>query len=78
MLRDRFDNEIATGSPEARDRYVEGMDALLAGQPDMIAGFERAVQADPGFALGHAGLARARMISGDIEPLFFSISSRAS
>ena len=67
MLRDRYDNEIATSSPEARDRYVEGMDALLAGQPDMIAGFERAVQADDGFALGHAGLARARMISGDIE-----------
>ena len=67
MLRDRYDNEISTTSATARDRYVEGMDALLAGQSEMTAGFQAAIEADPGFALGHAGLARARMISGDMD-----------
>lgn len=32
----------------------------------MSDGFEKVVAADPGFALGHSGLARARQIQGDI------------
>ncbi|GAB5469716.1 MAG: tetratricopeptide repeat protein [Rhodospirillales bacterium] len=65
MLRDRFDNEISTESAAAGDRYVLATDQLLAGEPDMVPQFEAVVAADPGFALGHSGLARARMISSD-------------
>lgn len=66
LLKDRYDNDISTSSSTARDRYIDAVDALLAGQPDMVSKFEKTVEADPGFALGHCGLARARMISGDI------------
>ncbi len=66
MLRDQYGNEISTSSAEARDRYVAAIDLLLGGAPGMVDGFAAATEADPGFALGHCGLARARQIGGDI------------
>ena len=66
MLSDLYDNPISTDSPEAEAAYVLGMERLLAAQPGIVAAFEAAVAADPGFALGHAGLARARQYDGDM------------
>lgn len=66
MLRDRYDNEISTTSQDARDLYIAAIDAVLGAAPDMAGSFERVVDADPEFALGHCGLARARMLSGDM------------
>lgn len=65
-MRDGYGNTISTGSAAARDAYVRGTDLLLAAQAFMAAPFEEAVAADPGFALGHAGLARARQFGGDL------------
>ncbi|WP_137125054.1 tetratricopeptide repeat protein [Roseomonas sp. HF4] len=65
MLRDRYGNEVATSSSQARDLYITALDSLLAGAPRMATDFEQVVETDPGFALGHCGLARARAISGD-------------
>lgn len=65
MLRDRYDNALSTASQAARDGYDAAMDAVLAGAPDMVPRFEAVAAEDPGFALGHAGLARARLVMGD-------------
>lgn len=65
-MKDRHDNTLATASATARDRYVTGVDLLLAGQTGIVDAFEAAVAADPGFALGHAGLARGRQFTGDM------------
>lgn len=65
MLKDRYDNPISTSSTTACDLYVQAVDRLLEAGPGMIPLFERVVQADPGFALGHVGLARARQYGGD-------------
>ncbi len=65
MLRDRYDNSISTSSTKARDLYIEAVDRLLAGAPGIVEGFVAIVEADPGFALAHCELARARHIMGD-------------
>ena len=66
MLRDRYANTLTTSSPVARDAYVSGVDHILAATHGAVEAFEAAVGADRGFALGHAGLARARMYAGDM------------
>jgi tetratricopeptide (TPR) repeat protein len=65
MLNDRYDNRIATKSTEARDGYVIALDRVLGAEPYGVEGFREVVQADPDFALGHAGLARALQLTGD-------------
>ena len=66
VMRDRFDNLLTTSSATARDQYVAAVDLLLAGEARLPGAFEAAVAVDPGFALGFAGLARARQFSGDM------------
>lgn len=65
-MKDRYANPLTTASAAARDHYITGVDRLLAAEPDIVAAFEASVEADPGFALGHAGLARARQFTGDM------------
>ncbi len=64
MLKDRYGNELSTNSVAARDAYQEGMDSLMAATPGMDSAFQRAVDADDGFALGHISLARAKQLLG--------------
>jgi hypothetical protein len=59
MLKDRYDQPISTTSEVARDAYIDGIDRLLAADTGAEEALRRAVEADDGFALGHAGLARA-------------------
>lgn len=65
MLKDRYDNPLHTESAQARDAYVAGVDLFLAVDYGAVSQFETAVAADPGFVLGHAALARARMMDAD-------------
>lgn len=65
MLRDQYDSPVSTASAVARDAYVSALDGLLGAEPDMRARFDTVVAADPGFALGHAGLARVCAVTGD-------------
>lgn len=65
MLTDRYDNELATTSAEARDLYVEAVDTLLGAGPDMTGAFAEVAAADPGFMQAHTGHARACQIMGD-------------
>ncbi|PHQ96278.1 MAG: tetratricopeptide repeat protein 38 family protein [Marinosulfonomonas sp.] len=66
MLRERYGNDLSTESTTARDHYITGVDRILGAEPDIVAAFEAAVAADPGFALGHVGLARARQMAADV------------
>ncbi len=66
MLKDRYDNPISTSSGKARDLYVTAVDKLLEGAVHMTEAFEAVVAEDPGFALGHAGLARAHHVTGNV------------
>jgi tetratricopeptide (TPR) repeat protein len=60
MLEDRYGLPLSTASAAARDAYVEGTDLLLSAGPGPERAYERAIAADPGFVLAHAG--RARML----------------
>jgi len=56
---------LAAASSAARDAYVEGCEAKLTMYPGAIEGFDRAIAADPGFALAHAARAYALLDRGD-------------
>src|SRR5438128_3484742 len=59
-LTDRFGLSLSTVSAEAVASYVAGVDLLLSANVGAEVQLERAVAADPNFALAH--IARARML----------------
>src|ERR1700688_1425384 len=65
MLADRYDLALSITSPAARDAYVRGCDLALTLYPGAVEAFDRAVAADPGFALAHAGKAQVLMREGE-------------
>jgi tetratricopeptide (TPR) repeat protein len=64
MFADRYDLPLSTASATARDAYVEGFDLALTLYPGAIDCFDRAIAADPGFAMAHAGKAQVLMREG--------------
>ena len=58
-LEDRYGLPLSTSSPEAASAYREGVDLMLAGWTGTAEALERAIAADPDFALAH--IARARV-----------------
>ena len=65
MLTDRYGLAVSTTSTVARDSYIEGVDLILTVYPGATMAFERAIAADPGFALAHIGKARALQLAGN-------------
>lgn len=65
MLTDRYDLPLSTTSSAARDAYVEGCLSKLTMYPGAIEAFDRAIAADPGFALVHAARAHVLLERGD-------------
>jgi tetratricopeptide (TPR) repeat protein len=65
MLTDRYDLPLTTTSTAARDAYIQGSEAKLTMYPGAIEAFDRAIAADPGFALPHAAKAHALLERGD-------------
>jgi hypothetical protein len=57
--QDRYGLTLSTASTEAAEAYRNGVDLLLAAWPGAAEAFERAIAADPEFALPH--IARARI-----------------
>ena len=55
---DAYDLPLSTGSQVAAERYREGIALMLSAWPNAPGFLEAAVEADPGFALAHAALAR--------------------
>jgi tetratricopeptide (TPR) repeat protein len=66
MLTDRYGLSLSTTSAGARDAYVEGCDLALTFYPGAARAYDRAIAADPGFALAHAGKAQVLMREGNV------------
>jgi len=78
MLTDQYGLLLSTTSAAARDAYVAGCEAKLTMYPGAIERFDRAIAADPGFALAHAARAHALLERGDAAAARTSIASAAS
>jgi hypothetical protein len=66
MLTDRHGLALSTVSAAARDAYVQASDLALTFYPGAAEAYDRAIAADPGFALAHAGKAQVLMRQGDV------------
>jgi tetratricopeptide (TPR) repeat protein len=85
-IEDRYGLPLTTSSVNAVEAYVEGVDRLLSAQPGADRSLERAIEADPGFALAHVALARvrqlrmqgaeARALAGHARDLLGGVSAR--
>jgi tetratricopeptide (TPR) repeat protein len=78
MLTDRYELPLSTASSAARDAYAEGCRAKLTMYPGAIEAFDRAIAADPGFALAHAARAHALLERGDATAARASMASANS
>src|SRR5437868_15251756 len=65
MLTDRYELPLTTASSAARDAYVQGCEAKLTMYPGAIEAFDRAIAADPGFALAYAARTHVLLERGD-------------
>jgi len=66
MLTDRYELALSTAAAVARDAYVQGCDLALTLYPGAVEAFDRAIAADPGFALAHAGKAQVLLREGNV------------
>src|SRR5215211_2092433 len=66
MLKDRYDLALTTASTAARDAYVQATDLALTFYPGALEAYDRAIAADAGFAMAHAGKAQVLMRQGDV------------
>ena len=75
MLKDRYDLDLTTASTAARDAYVEASGLALTFYPGALEAYDRALAADPGFALAHAGKAQVLLRQGDVEAARLALSA---
>jgi tetratricopeptide (TPR) repeat protein len=66
MLKDRYGLALSTDSTGARDAYVGGCDQALTFYPGAVPAYDRAIAADPGFAMAHAGKAQVLVREGNV------------
>jgi tetratricopeptide (TPR) repeat protein len=66
MLKDRYDLALTTGSAAARDAYVQASGLALTFYPGAVEAYDRAIAADPGFALAHADKAQVLIRQGEV------------
>jgi len=66
MLTDQYGLSLSTASSTARDAYVHGCQLKLTMYPGAIEAFDRAIEADPDFALAHAAKAHALLERGTL------------
>ena len=64
MLKKSLRPFLSTTSAAARDAYVEASDLALTFYPGAHEAYDRAIAADPRFALAHAGKAQVLMRQG--------------
>ena len=78
MLTDRYELLLSTTSSAARDAYVKGCEAKLTMYPGAVEAFDRAIAADPGFALAHAAKAHVLLERGDTAAARSSMAAAKS
>src|SRR5262245_19570870 len=64
-ITDRYGLAVTTVSPTVAERFQDGMDRLVAYGPGAEGCFAAALQADPGLAVAHAGVALVALLHGD-------------
>ena len=69
---------MSTTSFAARDAYVEACEAKLTMYPGAIEAFDRAIAADPDFALAHAAKAHLLLERGDAAAARGSMAAATS
>jgi Tfp pilus assembly protein PilF len=67
MLTDRYELPLSTASSDARNAYVQGCKAKLTMYPGAIEAFDRAIAADPAFALAHTAKAHTLLERGEVS-----------
>ena len=77
MLIERYELPLSTASVGAGTAYAEGCEAKLTMYPGAIGAFDRAIAADPGFAVAHAAKAHALLERGDAAAARASMSPAA-
>lgn len=75
MLADRYDLALSTASVTARDAYVQGCDRALTFYPGALEAYDRAIAADPVFALAHCGKAQVLLREGDVPAAKASLAA---
>lgn len=75
MLTDRYDLPLSTASTTARDAYLQGCEVKLTMFPGAIEAFDRAIAADPTFALAHTAKAHAHLERADPAAARVSIAT---
>jgi hypothetical protein len=75
MLTDGYGLSLSTTSSVARDAYVQGCEAKLTMYPGAIEAFDRAIVADPDFALPYAARAHALLERGNAAAARESIAA---
>ncbi|MDI1284376.1 MAG: tetratricopeptide repeat protein [Reyranella sp.] len=78
ILTDRYGLGLSTTVAAARDAYIEGVDLLLTVYPGAAVSFDRAIAADPEFALAHIGKARALQLAGNLPAMRESLATALS
>jgi tetratricopeptide (TPR) repeat protein len=66
MPSDLYDLPLTTTSAAARDAYVQASGLALTFYPGALEAYDRAIAADPGFALAHVGKALVLLRQGDV------------
>src|SRR5947209_5453900 len=66
MLTDRYGLALSTASAASRDDYVYASDQALTFYPGATEAYDRAIAADPAFALAHAGKAQLLIRQGEV------------
>jgi tetratricopeptide (TPR) repeat protein len=66
MLKDGYGLGLTTESAAARDAYVEGCGLALTFYPGAAEAYDRAIAADPGFAMAHAAKAQLLIRQGQV------------
>jgi len=74
-LTDRYGLPVSTTVAAARDAYVEGVNLLLTVYPGAGAAFDRAIAADPKFALAHIGRGRVFQLTGNLAAMRESLAT---
>jgi tetratricopeptide (TPR) repeat protein len=78
MPMDRYGLPLSTTSTDASNAYIEGVDLLLTVYPGAAASFDRAIAADPAFALAYIGRARAFQLAGRLDSMRADLTKAVS
>ena len=78
MPTDRYGLSLSTQSDASATAYTEACNLLLTLYPGAGDAFDRAIEADPDFALAHAGKARLLQLSGNIPAAREAIATAAA